>query len=97
MQHIINDRYTSTDVNNVYAVWYIYNRCNDPHGVIPMHKAAQSLEARHRAMPYKVTNQHVSLPDGRRVLFKAATPAYAPTMQHIEPHHISPIFTKATE
>ena len=97
MQHIINDRYTSTDDHHVYAVCYIYNRCNGPHGVIPMHKAAQSLEAYHRAMPYKVTNRHVSLAEGRRVLLRAATPAYAPTMQHIESHHISPIPTKATE
>ena len=54
-----------------------------------MHKAAQSLEASHRAMPYKVTNRHVSLAEGRRVLLKAATPAYAPTMQHIEFHDVS--------
>ena len=97
MQHIINDIYTSTDVHHVYAVCYIYNRCNGSHGVIPMHKVAQSLEAYHRAMPYKVTNRHVSLAEGRSVLLKAATPAYAPTMQHIEPDHISPIPTKATE
>ena len=84
-------------MTTMYMRCTIYNRCNGPHGVIPMHKAAQSLEAYHRAMPYKVTCRNVSLAECRRVLFKAAMPAYAPTMQHIEPHHISPISTKATE
>ena len=84
-------------MTTMYMRCTIYNRCNGPHGVIPMHKAAQSLHASHRATPYKVNNRHVSLAEGRRVLLKAATPAYAPTMQHIEPQHISPIPAKTTE